>query len=197
MTTDTRRRLIDAAVRRFYREGFRNVGIDAILTDVGISKTAFYKHFASKDALMLAVLELKHEWLADTFRQWILEHGGPTAVGQIRSLFDLVETFVANDEFHGCIFVNVAMEFPLSHDPAHEAAARNKRTIEAFVTNLAQRAGALDPAGLAKELCLLMEGAYVTHQVTGDREAVAIARRVADLVIAARLPAQRVPVEAS
>jgi len=38
MKTPTRQRLIDAAVRRFYRDGFRNVGIDQVLADVGISK---------------------------------------------------------------------------------------------------------------------------------------------------------------
>ena len=57
MKTPTRQRLIEAAVRRFYRDGFRSVGIDQILADVGISKTAFYKHFESKEDLMLAALE--------------------------------------------------------------------------------------------------------------------------------------------
>lgn len=44
MKTPTRQRLVDAAVRRFYRDGFRSVGIDQVLADVGISKTAFYTH---------------------------------------------------------------------------------------------------------------------------------------------------------
>lgn len=54
--TSTRQRLIEAAGRRFYRDGFRMVGLDQILTEVGISKTAFYKHFESKDDLVLAAL---------------------------------------------------------------------------------------------------------------------------------------------
>ncbi len=45
MTPPTRQRLVEAAMRRFYRDGFRSVGVDQVLTDVGISKTAFYKHF--------------------------------------------------------------------------------------------------------------------------------------------------------
>ena len=57
MPTATRQRLIDVAKRRFYHDGFRNVGIDAILADVRISKAAFYKHFESKDDLMVAVLD--------------------------------------------------------------------------------------------------------------------------------------------
>jgi AcrR family transcriptional regulator len=59
MTIPTRQRLVEAAVKRFYRDGFRNVGIDQILADVGISKTAFYKHFECKEDLMLAALEMQ------------------------------------------------------------------------------------------------------------------------------------------
>jgi hypothetical protein len=80
------------------------------------------------------------------------------------------------------------MEFPLPHEPAHVAAAQHKEAIEEIVRDLAARAGAADPRGMARELCLIMEGAYVTRQVTGDKQSVEVARRVANLVIAAHLP---------
>jgi hypothetical protein len=98
---------------------------------------------------------------------------------------DVVEHFVESDDFQGCIFVNVAMEFPLPHEPAHIAAAKNKQAIEDMVHGLAVEAGAADPRSLAKELCLIMEGAYVTRHVTGDKQSIEFARRVADLVISA------------
>jgi AcrR family transcriptional regulator len=188
MPSQTRQRLIDAATRRFYRDGFRNVGIDQILTDVGISKTAFYKHFECKDDLMLAVLEGQSVWLQNTFRDMIRERGGDSAIGQLRAVFDVVETIMESNDFQGCIFVNVAMEFPLMHEPAHVAAAGNKRAIEAIICEIAGRAGALDPKLLAQELCLIMEGAYVTRQVTGNRQTIDIARRVADGVIDRHVP---------
>jgi AcrR family transcriptional regulator len=74
--SSTRQRLTEAAVRRFYRDGFRNVGRDQVLADVGISKTAFYKHFESKEDLVLAALEMKDRWLQVTFRKMIRERGG-------------------------------------------------------------------------------------------------------------------------
>ena len=188
MPNSTRHRLIESAVRRFYRDGFRNVGIDQVLADVGISKTAFYKHFESKDDLMLAALEVRNVWLQETFREMIRSHGGPDPAGQLRGLFDVVERVINSDEFQGCIFVNVAMEFPLAHEPAHVAAAQHKRAIEAIVRELAAEANVDDPAAMAQELCLIIEGAYVTRQVTGDPQTIAIARRVADSIIAKRLP---------
>jgi AcrR family transcriptional regulator len=188
MPSSTRHRLIEAAGRRFYRDGFRNVGIDQVLADVGISKTAFYKHFESKDDLMLAALEVRNVWLQETFRDMIRSHGGPDAAAQLRGLFDVVERVINSDEFQGCIFVNVAMEFPLAHEPAHLAAAEHKRAIEAIVRELAAEANADDPAAMAQELCLIIEGAYVTRQVTNDPETIVIARRVAESVIGKRLP---------
>ncbi len=185
----TSERLIAAAVRRFYRDGFRNVGLDQILTDVSISKTAFYKHFACKEDLMLAVLEMKNRWLQDTLRETVCERGGDSAVGRLRAVLDVVERLIDGDDFQGCIFVNVAMEFPLQHEPAHIAAAQHKQAIEEIMCELAAAAGAAAPRQMARELCLIMEGAYVTRQVTGDRQSIAVARRLAELVIAAHLPA--------
>ena len=62
---------------------------------------------------------------------------------QLHSLLDVVEQIVESEEFHGCIFVNVAMEFPLPHEPAHIAAAQNKQAIEDFVHDLSVSAGAV------------------------------------------------------
>ena len=184
----TRKRLIEAAGRRFYRDGFRMVGLDQILADVGISKTAFYKHFESKDDLVLAALEDHDREMQETFRAMVRERGGPTAREQLAVVMDVVEHFVEADGYQGCIFVNVAIEFPLAHEPAHIAAAASKRAIEEIVYELAVEAGAKDPRALAKELCLVMEGAYVTRHVTGDKQAVDMARSIARLIIAEHCP---------
>jgi len=186
MITPTRERLVEAAVRRFYRDGFRSVGIDQILADVGISKTAFYKHFESKEDLMLAVLETQNRWLQDFFQKMVRERGGETPAGQLHALFDVVDQLIESDDFHGCIFVKVAMEFPLPHEPAHVLASQSKKTIEDFVHALSVDAGVSDPRGLAQELCLLMEGAYVTRHVSGNRRTIDIARRMAQLIIDTR-----------
>ncbi len=184
MSTTTRQRLVEAAVRRFYRDGFRNVGIDQVIADVKISKTAFYKHFESKDDLMLAALEMQNVWLQDTFRTMIHQRGGPSAIGRLHAVLDVVDHIIASDDFQGCIFVNAAMEFPLPHDPAHVAAAENKKAIEDFLCELAVEAEADNPRLLAQELCLIMEGTYVTRHVTSNPQTIDIARRIARLVIA-------------
>lgn len=187
MASDTRHRLKETALRRFYRDGFRNVGLDQILDDVQISKTAFYKHFSCKEALMLAALEMQNQWVQDSFRAMVRERGGRAAADPLRALFDVVDQIIEDDDYQGCIFINVAMEFPLPHDPVHEAAFGNKKAIEELVFELADRAGARSPEALARELCLIMDGAYVGRQVSGDPTTIDTAHRLADLVIAAHL----------
>ncbi len=191
MTTalTTRERLIEAGSRRFYRDGFRDVGIDRILEDVGISKTAFYKHFESKEDLMLAVMRAQDAWLREHFARMVTEKGGNEPRARLLALFDVVDELIRVEEFRGCFFVNVAMEFPLPHDPAHEAAAENKRALHEIIARLAREAGADDAGTLATELMLLMEGVYVTRQVTGDRQAAGIAKRAAETLIERRISA--------
>ncbi len=187
MATTTRQKLVDAATKRFYRDGFRNVGIDQILTDVGISKTAFYKHFECKEDLMLEALADHDRLMQKSFREMAQQRGGSDPVAQLRALFDVVEELINDQGFQGCIFVNAAIEFPLQHEPAHVAAARSKQAMEDVVTDFTAAAGAKEPRVLAQELCLLMEGVYVTRHVTGKAEWLGIARRIADRAIAEHL----------
>lgn len=191
MAADTRKRLIEAAQKRFYRDGFRNVGIDAVLADVGISKTAFYKHFASKDDLMVAVLDDIDSFLQQSFRQMVREAGGRSARGQISAVLEVVRQVIEQEDFHGCIFVNAAMEFPLPHDPAHIAASRHKRAIEDFLFELAERAGVPEPEAFAQEFCMVIEGLYVTRSVTGDPRVFTVAQNLVDCLIERHVPGER------
>jgi AcrR family transcriptional regulator len=179
----TRDRLIQSAHDQFYRLGFHAVGLDAILKEAGVTKTTFYKYFESKDDLMHHVLHRHDRWWQDTFRQLLRQHGGDTAQGQLLGAFDALHGMLSSDDFNGCFFVSVAVHFPLQHDPAHEAAAEHKRAMERIIRELAGYAGAADPVSFAQEFSLVLEGAYVTQQVTGSPKTTEIARRVGRLII--------------
>jgi AcrR family transcriptional regulator len=191
MPSDTRQRLLEAALSRFYRSGFANVGLDQIIDEVGISKTAFYKHFESKDNLMVAILDEQSDRMIQQLRELVARHGGPDPLERLRAIFHAVEHYTGIEGFKGCIFVNAAMEFPLLHEPAHQAALRNKQAVEGIVLELAEAAGVPDPAALASELCLVMEGAYVMRHMTGRNDVVALARRVADRIIASHAAGEK------
>lgn len=189
MARDTRQRLIDIAHELFYREGFYAVGLDRVLAEVGVTKTTFYNHFESRDELIVAVLQWHDAWWAKTFRQMLRDEAGDDPADQLRALFHVLKEALA-DQFSGCMFINAAVAFPSPHDPAHQAAAQNQATNESIVRELAKAAGLEDADAdkLAKELTLLMEGAFVSVQLTGKLDAADIAGDIAHCVIADYLP---------
>ena len=104
---------------------------------------------------------------------------------------DAMDELFANNDFNGCFFVNVPVQFPLPHDPAHQAAAAYKDSMGAIIRELACYTGADDPAALAQDMSLVMEGAYVTRQVTRNPETAGIARRMINMLVEKYLPAAR------
>lgn len=187
MPESSRERIIHAAHDLFYRLGFHAVGLDGILAEVGVTKTTFYNHFESKEALITEVLRWHDRWWRDTFRERLKSLGGDTAHGQLLAIFDVIAELVRCEEYNGCFFVNVAVQFPLPHDPAHQAAIQHKRSMQEIVRELAAYAGADDPDALAAELSLLMEGAYVAQQIDRDPQKLVVARNLAALLIERRL----------
>lgn len=187
----TRERLLSTAHTLFYRDGFNSVGLDRIIGEVGVTKTTFYNHFQSKDDLMLEVLRQHDQWWRDTFRQKLRDYGGDTPRGQLLAVFDVVNDVVNEQGYNGCIFINVAVQFPLPHDPAHQAAREHKQRMEDILREIAGYAGASAPELLAQELALLMEGAYITRQVAPDSNAIDIGRQIAHMLVERRLQAQR------
>jgi AcrR family transcriptional regulator len=183
MAESARDRIIRTAHEMFYRCGFHAVGLDAILDRVGVTKTKFYNHFSSKDDLVHEVLRWHDRWWQDTFREMLRRLGGPTARGQLLAVPDaLGETFECGD-YNGCFFVNVAVQFPMLHDPAHQAAADHKKAMEGILRELAGFANVEDPGSLAEEIAMIMEGAYVTRQVTGHPGTAGVARRMVRLLL--------------
>jgi len=183
MPTATRERLMKTAHDLFYREGFRNVGLDRILADVGVTKTTFYNHFETKEDLVLAVLNWHDHWWRDEFVRLLRRHGGDSPRGQLLALPDALAEMFRSDTFNGCFFINVAVEFPLPHDPAHLAAAGHKHAMEEIIRQIAGYAGADDPGGLAQEVSLLLEGAYVTLQISRRETTTDVVRRILNLCL--------------
>jgi AcrR family transcriptional regulator len=188
MATSTRERLIEIGSDLFYRHGFYAVGLDSIIDQAGVTKTTFYNHFESKEALILEILEHHDQWWRDEFTAKLRKYGGDDPADQLRAVFDVLNDLLNSETFNGCIFVNVSAQFPLPHDPVHKAAAEHKRLMEMILRDTALRAGASDPIALAEQLSVIMEGAYVTRQITRNERTTEIARKLGDALFEKYLP---------
>lgn len=185
----TREKLIQAGHEIFYREGFLTVGLDRVLNEVGCSKQTFYNHFESKDDLICAVIEEHHRWWSQEQRERLQQIAGSDPRGQLLAMFDVLEQVMQDPDYHGCIFINAAVEFPQPHHPAHQTALKAKADGVKFLEELAEQAGALDPVALAQEVDMIIEGALITQQLSPNRDVVGIARRAAETLMEKYLPA--------
>lgn len=161
MRPTKRDELVRKALGAFYSTGFHATGMDRLVAETGISKTSMYKHFRTKEELILAVLRLRDE----QFRNWLyrrMEELADTPREQLIAMFDALGEWFDEPGYKGCMFIKASSEYQDAGHPIHRQSADHKRLLESHVTELAARAGLPDPAGLARQLLLLKEGAIVT-----------------------------------
>lgn len=168
-------RILEAADRLFYREGIQAVGVDTLAAAANVSKRTLYKHFASKDALIVAYL------LRRAARMTALD-GSP--LEQILGVFEGLERVLGGRTFRGCPYVNAVAE--LGGDPAHPAIAVVKDIKlgrrDWFESRL-RALNANDPARLADQMALLVDGAITTSMVRGGDPQAAVSARAAALIL--------------
>ena len=185
---NARDRLIEKAIDLFYAHGFHSVGLDRVIAETGVTKTTFYKHFASKDDLVVAAIERRDEWETRAWRRAVREVAGDEPRAQLLGFFDVMDRWFNEPDFRGCIFINTAAEFSDPREPAHQVAAAHKRRTRDEVRDLAARAGATDPERLADYLMLLIDGALVMRHVHARNDAARTARVLAARVIDDAIP---------
>lgn len=178
-----RERLVAIAMELFYRHGFNAVGLDAIIAEAGVSKTTFYKHFESKTQLMVAAVEWRDRHETRAWRRAVRLLAGNDPRRQIRAHFEVMDRWFNEPDFHGCLFLNAAVEFPNSRDPVHRAAAAHKRAQRDEIRDLAARGGARDPELLADMVMTLFEGALILRQAYGRDDAACVALPVVDRLL--------------
>lgn len=174
--TEVRERLLDAAEKLIYRHGVHGVGIDTILAEAGAAKMSLYKHFDGKEALVVAMLERRHDaWMA-----WFLERTAELsrrAGGPVPAMFDALGEWFMRRDFHGCSFINCASEFPDARHPVRQVSRRHKTSLRSAVADICRKAN-VDVA-LAPALYLLIEGAIVAAMVGSESDPARTARRAA------------------
>jgi AcrR family transcriptional regulator len=174
---DAHERILDTAYELFSRRGVRAVGVDEVIERAGVAKATLYRHFPSKDELVLAFLEQREQrWTLD----WVeaeARRGGSTPEEQLLAIFDAFDDWFRRDDFEACSFINVMLELGPEH-PAGRASIQHLENIRSIVRRLAEEAGLRDPDSFARSWHILMKGSIVSA-AEGDTEAAQRAKAMA------------------
>jgi AcrR family transcriptional regulator len=177
-----RQRILDSAYELFSHRGIRAVGIDEIRARADVAKATLYRHFASKDELVLAFLDQREEmWTKD----WVEREARSRATEpdeQLLAIFDAFDEWFHREDFEGCSFINVMLEWADRDHPIGRASILHLANIRAFLTELATEAGLRHPETFAHSWHILMKGSIVAA-AEGDRDAAKRAKEMGGALI--------------
>ena len=179
--SDARQRILESAYDLFSRRGIRGVGVDEVIQRAGVAKATLYRHFPSKDELVVAFLDLREQrWTRDLVEKEARRRGA-NAEEQILAIFDVFDEWFRRADFEGCAFISVLLEMGSQH-PAGRASVAHLANLRSIVQTLAEEAELRDPPGFARLLLVVMKGSIIAA-AEGDADAAQGARSIAPLLI--------------
>jgi AcrR family transcriptional regulator len=179
-------KVFHTAARLFYQHGYRAIGVDTLAAESGIGKMTLYRHYPSKDDLIVAYLADSHKIFWKNFEE-VTKHAS-TPRAKLLAFFESLQEYVKTSACYGCPFLNVATEYPETDYPGHQAAIEHKQSVRARFRDLAREAGAREPEALAAQLFLLMDGAYMAARMFGTKNPASHLASAAKTLIDAQVP---------
>jgi len=177
-----RERLLDAATELFYAEGVQSVGIDRVIERAGVAKASLYSAFGSKEGLVRAYLERRHDVVLGRLHRAVAEVEDP--VERLLAVFDAQATQFGRSDYRGCPFVAAAAEAPAEGRIA-EATAAYRGEVRILFAELAAEAGIADPEQLADQLRLIYDGSSIAANLDNNPGIAPSARAAARILIQA------------
>jgi AcrR family transcriptional regulator len=160
-------KVFQTAARLFYQHGYRAIGVDTIALESGIGKMTLYRHYPSKDDLIVAYLKDSNAVFWDNFERVTKDIPSPRE--KLLAFFQSLQDYVRTPACYGCPFLNVATEYPETDYPGHQVALEHKQSVRTRFRQLAKEAGARKPEALADQLFLLMDAAYMASRMFGAK----------------------------
>jgi AcrR family transcriptional regulator len=153
--SEARERLLGAASQLFYSEGINSVGVDRIVGAANVTLATFYRHFPSKQDLVVAYLEAIH----DTLAARAAEAGGTEGRELVAAIGAEVVAEIGHEGFRGCAFINAASEFEDPDSPVRRVVADHRRWYLERIRRAFADAGHKRPGNAARHFVMLRDGA--------------------------------------
>jgi AcrR family transcriptional regulator len=181
---DVRQRILDTASTLFYERGVRAVGVDLVVDESGVAKTSLYRHFRTKDDLIVAFLERED---VEFWAQWdeVAARHADDPVAEVEAHMRWIGKRLARANYRGCPQINVAAEFAEADHPSRAVSRSHMQAMRKRLTEIARRSGATRPGELAAQLGVLVNGAFVSASLLSPDEATRVLLGSARALLAA------------
>jgi AcrR family transcriptional regulator len=178
-----RERILDAAYELFSRHGIHAVGIDRVIAEADVAKATLYHHFASKEALVVAFLELREQRWTHGWLEAEVERRAANPCDRAVAVFDALDEWFRRSDYEGCSFINTLLEIGDRDSLVHKETLRHLTIIRRILESYAEQAGASDPQETSHQLQILVMGAIVSAS-RADVDAARRARPLVDALLA-------------
>lgn len=179
--TGARERILDASYELFSQRGIRAVGVNEVIERAGVATATLYRHFPSKDELVLAFLQLREQrWTKDFVEAGAMSRGSDPEQ-RLLAIFDVFDEWFHREDFEACSFINVMLEMGPLHS-AGRASVWHLEQIRSIVCRLAEEAGLRGTESLARSFHILMKGSIIAA-TEGDTHAARRGKSMARLLI--------------
>ena len=182
---DVRDRILATASDLFYQHGIRAVGVDLVVAKAGVAKTSLYRHFGTKDDLVVAFLQRMDE---EFWRTWdeVTQQHPDDGRAELKAQLEWIGERVNQPDYRGCPQLNIAAEYPELGHPARKFAKEHKREMRRRLKNIAEKLKSADPDELAGQLAVFLNGAFVSTPMYEPGEATTLLQRAAEALISPR-----------
>ncbi|QBB72505.1 TetR/AcrR family transcriptional regulator [Pseudolysobacter antarcticus] len=170
---DVRERILQCASALFYRQGVRAVGVDLVVEHAGVAKTSLYRHFRTKDDLVVAFLERED---IDFWATWddVAAKYSDDPADELAAHMRWIGERLSRSNYRGCPQINVAAEFAEQEHPARQVARAHMHGLRSRLAAIARRLDVAHPDILAAQLALLVNGAFVSSELLATDDATRI-----------------------
>ncbi len=176
-----KQRILETADVLFYSEGIRAVGVDRLISSSSVTKATFYKHYGSKDRLIVDYIDHRHRRSVVEMVEMVELHGEPEAV--LRAVQQSIVDTISSPQFRGCAFINAAAEFSDPMHPVRSMVVAHREWFAGVLEQLLHGMAHPLPGDAADDLVLARDGA-MTGGYAGDPIAASMAlARAFDRVI--------------
>lgn len=160
-----RERILTTAHDLFYQDGIRATGIDRIIAESGVTKVTLYRHFPSKNELIKAYLEYRHEQLMAHLSAALQQHKDAGDSARV-AIMSVLRAWFESEGFRGCAFINAVVELQGVLPEVAEISKRHKQEVERLIAGLLPKSKARDANALS--IAVAMDGAIIRAQMEGE-----------------------------